>query len=241
MGLNILPVYRLSEGAENLNNNYDTFSKCRTIFRKNGIVLIFSEGLCINEWKLRPLKKGTARLAFSSWEEGIPLRVIPAGINYSSFDAHGKVIHLHFGTPIQWSDFGESPLTGQSLLDFNTLLKNQLNQLVYDIDEEDKATIHITFHGEHPKKNNIVLNALGWLGMLIHAPLYFPLKRFFYPRYKKTAFYDSIMIGSLFLLYPFYFTSFSILFGWMWGFWFALIPLVMMPFLAWCRVQGKFI
>ena len=63
--LNILPVYRISEGAENLNNNYDTFAKCREIFKKNGIVLIFSEGLCINEWKLRLLKKGTARLAIS--------------------------------------------------------------------------------------------------------------------------------------------------------------------------------
>ena len=58
--LNILPVYRLSEGAENLGHNYSTFEQCRDIF-KNGIVLIFSEGRCINEWKLRPLMKGTAR------------------------------------------------------------------------------------------------------------------------------------------------------------------------------------
>jgi 1-acyl-sn-glycerol-3-phosphate acyltransferase len=53
--LKILPVFRISEGAENLNTNYDTFAKCREIFKQNGIVLIFSEGLCINEWKLRAL------------------------------------------------------------------------------------------------------------------------------------------------------------------------------------------
>src|SRR5690606_551874 len=83
--LKILPVYRVSEGVENLSSNYDTFSACKEIFKKNGIILIFSEGRCINEWKLRPLKKGTARLALNSWDNNIPLKVLPVGINYSSF------------------------------------------------------------------------------------------------------------------------------------------------------------
>ena len=71
--LKLLPVYRTSEGVENLITNYDTFENCKDIFRKKGIVIIFSEGKCINEWHLRPLKKGTARLALSSWSENIPL------------------------------------------------------------------------------------------------------------------------------------------------------------------------
>jgi 1-acyl-sn-glycerol-3-phosphate acyltransferase len=75
--LKMFPVYRVSEGVENLNSNYETFESCKNLFRKNGIVLIFSEGKCINEWHLRPLKKGTARLAINSWEENIPLQVLP--------------------------------------------------------------------------------------------------------------------------------------------------------------------
>ena len=67
----MFPVYRVSEGVENLEENYKTFDLCKNIFRQNGIVLMFSEGRCINEWHLRPLKKGTARLAISSWEDGI--------------------------------------------------------------------------------------------------------------------------------------------------------------------------
>ena len=65
--LKMFPVYRVSEGVENLNNNYETFENCKQVFRKNGLILIFSEGKCINEWRLRPLKKGTARLAINSW------------------------------------------------------------------------------------------------------------------------------------------------------------------------------
>ena len=73
----MFPVYRVSEGVENMDENYKTFDQCKEIFKQNGIVLIFSEGRCINEWHLRPLMKGTARLAISSWEEGIPLQVLP--------------------------------------------------------------------------------------------------------------------------------------------------------------------
>ena len=86
--IKILPVYRTSEGVENLGINYETFTACRKIFDQKGIVLIFSEGRCINEWHLRPLMKGTARLAFSSWNEnlpagrqGIPLEVLPVAIS----------------------------------------------------------------------------------------------------------------------------------------------------------------
>src|SRR5687768_1008055 len=70
--LKMLPVYRNSEGAENLSTNYQTFNTCQRIFREKGIIIMFSEGKCINEWHLRKLKKGTARLAIKSWKEGIP-------------------------------------------------------------------------------------------------------------------------------------------------------------------------
>ncbi len=76
-GLNILPVYREREGKEHLHRNYHTFDACLQIFKKNGIVLIFTEALCENEWHLRPLKKGTARLAATAWEQGIPLQCYP--------------------------------------------------------------------------------------------------------------------------------------------------------------------
>src|SRR5690606_20270990 len=99
--LKILPVYRVSEGVENLSSNYDTFNACIELFKQNGLVLIFSEGKCINEWHLRPLKKGTARLAMSCWKQQIPLRVLPVGINYSSFREYGKNISLYFRTPIK--------------------------------------------------------------------------------------------------------------------------------------------
>ena len=40
--LNMIPVFRISEGSENLGQNYETFLACMEIFRKNGIVKIKS-------------------------------------------------------------------------------------------------------------------------------------------------------------------------------------------------------
>ncbi|HEX7846029.1 MAG TPA: 1-acyl-sn-glycerol-3-phosphate acyltransferase, partial [Chitinophagaceae bacterium] len=102
--LKILPVFRTSEGVENLAENYKTFDACIEIFKKKGIVLIYSEGKCINEWHLRPLKKGTARLAIRAFEENIPLQVLPVGINYSSFHRFGKNMFINFGNIITVSN-----------------------------------------------------------------------------------------------------------------------------------------
>ncbi|RYG33477.1 MAG: hypothetical protein EOO01_33190, partial [Chitinophagaceae bacterium] len=141
--LKMLPVYRISEGTENLGSNYDTFEKCKSIFKKNGIVLIFSEGRCINEWKLRPLKKGTARLALSAWKENIPLKVIPAGINFSSFRKYGKNIHLNFSDPIH--NTFQHLESGRAISAFNAKLETELRPLVYEIKHSDKEAIKEKF------------------------------------------------------------------------------------------------
>jgi len=86
--LKAIPIYRLSEGKEYLALNDTAFERCNRILRDGGIVLIFSEGLCLNQWELRPLKKGSARIAINAWkQEAISkaFRVLPVSLNYNSF------------------------------------------------------------------------------------------------------------------------------------------------------------
>ena len=71
--IGLIPIYRIAEGYENLDKNKDTFKICLDILNNNGIVLIFSEGYCEQEWKLRPLLKGTGRLAMMAWAEEVPV------------------------------------------------------------------------------------------------------------------------------------------------------------------------
>jgi 1-acyl-sn-glycerol-3-phosphate acyltransferase len=128
-----LPVYRTSEGVENLEHNYTTFEACQEVFKKNGIVMIFSEGRCINEWHLRPLKKGTARLAISTWLKEIDLTVVPVGFNYSSFRNFGKNVFINFGEPLDKQPVLEHVSDGKQFYYFNEQLRDQLEKLVYEI------------------------------------------------------------------------------------------------------------
>lgn len=221
--LNMLPVYRISEGAENLGSNYETFEKCKTIFKQNGIVLIFSEGRCINEWKLRPLKKGTARLALSAWKENIPLKIIPAGINFSSFRKFGKNIHLNFAAPIE-NNFQHLE-NGKAILAFNTALENALLPAVYDIQRKDKKTAEEKFQLRVPLIKKVLLILPALIGAVVLSPLYFPVRELVRRKWNNDHF-DSIVVSMLFLIFPFYLLLLTII-GLIFlpAFWASTIPI----------------
>jgi 1-acyl-sn-glycerol-3-phosphate acyltransferase len=237
--LNILPVYRVTEGVENLEHNYTTFDKCREIFKQNGIVLIFCEGRCINEWHLRPLMKGTARLALSSWEEGIPLKVLPTGINYSSFVSFGKNIELSFGNCITAVDIDTDNGHGKSIASFNAQLNTALKQSVKEIDKNDRALIKSSFRIPVSLAKKILFFIPAVAGWLLHAPLYLPLKHFALKKAAPFDHFDSAMTGLLFLLYPVYLLLLSSA-----AYLITKIPLswlilLVLPFCAWAYTQVK--
>jgi 1-acyl-sn-glycerol-3-phosphate acyltransferase len=237
--LKMFPVYRTSEGTENMEHNYSTFEACKEIFKKNGIVLIFSEGRCINEWHLRPLKKGTARLAISSWKDGIDLTVLPVGINYQSFRTFGKNIHLYFGKLISKNDIDHQNGFGKSVQSFNQLLLTELQPLVYEIGKDDLATRQKYFKVNFSFITKIFLAIPALLGYFIHLPLYYPAKIITVRSSNNNDHYDSILVGILFVAYPLYLALVGSLInklitasdGW--------LIFIMIPFCAWSCLQLK--
>jgi 1-acyl-sn-glycerol-3-phosphate acyltransferase len=235
----MFPVYRVSEGVENMDENYKTFDLCKNIFKQNGIVLIFSEGRCINEWHLRPLKKGTARLAISSWEDGIDLQVLPVAINYSSFKKFGKNIKLFFGDIITKEDIDYKDSHGNAIRQFNETLKVQLSEDVFEIDSNDKAALHNSFYVEQSLLKRILLFVPALVGLLIHAPLYYFVKWLANMLVKEEGHYDSKMVGFLFVLYPASLLLLSIILFLISGNWFSFLLILLLPFTAWSYVQLK--
>jgi len=234
--LKLLPVYRTSEGSANLEHNYTTFDACREAFRHNGIVLIFSEGRCENEWHLRPLKKGTARLATTSWKDDIPLTVMPTAFHYSSFKTFGKELHLCFGKPIDRHVVLQHQSDGKLFLAFNEQLNSQLKEMVYEIDDADSQAFCNKFPASS-KPSIYFLLLPGLIGWILHAPLFYPT-RLIAETFKNTGHYDSVLISSLLLLYPFYLLLLVIT-GFVLGFWVALLIIVVLPFTAWACVHLK--
>lgn len=235
----ILPVYRTSEGAENLSENYKTFDACIELFRQNGIVLIFSEGKCINEWHLRPLKKGTARLAIQCWKEGIPLRVLPVGINYSSFRRFGKNIHLRFGESITSSVIRDKETDGLRNQAFNQQLQAALRPLVFEIPKTDQRLQEEKLAVPVPVVKKILLLLPAAMGLLVHAPLYLPLKRFAWKKANHNDHYDSVLVSVILFTYPFYLLLLALLTFWITQSALAWLLLLLLPFCAWAYVQLK--
>ena len=230
--LNMLPVYRTREGVENLEHNYKTFDACKEIFASNGLVLIFSEGLCINEWHLRPLKKGTARLALSSWQEGIPLAVLPVGINYSSFKKIGKNVFINFGELISVKNFDLTETDGKLNLQFNQLLQTELQQLVFEIPTGNKAEIEKRFS----LKPNIFLKAILFLpaliGYIVNAPFYFFATSYVTKKLKEPGHYDSVLLAVLSFFYPVYALILALITFLISGNLLSFLLLVLLPVLA---------
>jgi 1-acyl-sn-glycerol-3-phosphate acyltransferase len=237
-GLRLLPVYRTTEGVENLTHNYATFAACQDVFARNGIVMIFSEGRCINEWHLRPLKKGTARLALSAWNNNVHLTVVPLGFNYSPFRRWGKTVHLNFGMPLQKSTVLAQESEGKQLLQFNAQLEAELRRLVYEIAPTDKAALKKTFYVPTTRVLLLLLVLPAAIGWLLHAPLYFAA-RAAADVYFDNDHYDSVVVSLLMLAYPFYLVLLSIIAGVVFGWLATFLVFMLLPFSAWACLHWK--
>ena len=237
--IKLLPVYRSSEGAENLSINYKTFDACMDIFRKNGIVQIFSEGKCINEWHLRPLKKGTARLAISSWQNNIPLTVLPVGINYSAFRKFGKNIFINFGDIISKEDIPISDTDGKRYQQFNNLLRAQLQTLVFEIGKEDAARQKEILERKPGMLQKVIFIIPAIFGFIIHAPLYIPVKRFVWQRCNHNDHYDSVLAAILLFFYPLYLLLITLLVFFIFKSYYVFFLFLLIPFTAWSYVLLK--
>jgi 1-acyl-sn-glycerol-3-phosphate acyltransferase len=237
--LNLLPVFRISEGAKNLSINYDTFNTCKNIFLRKGIVIIFSEGKCINEWHLRPLKKGTARLAVMSWNENIPLEVLPVGINYSSFRRFGKNMFINFGEMIEKKDIEMSAPDGIRYQAFNTILEQQFKKLVFEIDKNDRDKQKKLLLQKPPLYKRILLPLPALIGLLVHWPIYLPIRSFTLKKTDHNDHYDSVLIGILLFAYPVYLLLLVLTTFFLVKSWFVFLLLLFLPFSAWSYMQLK--
>jgi len=237
--LKMLPVYRPSEGVENLSENYKTFDSCIDLFKQGEIVLIFSEGICVNEWHLRPLKKGTARLAYKCQQENIPLKILPVGINYSSFKRFGKNLFVNFGTIFTANDFDRTLSDGAWNQVFNNKLEQELHPLVFEIEKKDKKKQKELLEIKPSLLTSILLVIPAAIGWLFHAPLYLPIKYWVYKKYNNTGHLDAMQIVLPLFIYPFYLLLVTFLLFFTLNSYWVFLLMIILPFTAWSYVQVK--
>ncbi len=109
--VHIMPIYRFRDGFNALKNNEIIFSKSAELLLQNQSVLMFGEGNHGEEWRLRPLQKGFARIAFATeittnWKAN--LCIVPVGIQYEAREEMRSRVLLSFGNAINVAEFKSS-------------------------------------------------------------------------------------------------------------------------------------
>ncbi len=102
--IRILPIYRIRDGYESLKKNKDIFQKTIDVLTdKDCALVILPEGSHSGIRRLRPLKKGFARIAFQTEEAkdfSLGIRIVPVGIDYDDYEAFRSRLTINFGEPI---------------------------------------------------------------------------------------------------------------------------------------------
>lgn len=141
-GLNILPVYRLRDGSENLIKNDDTFSQSIEILENNKALALFPEAKHNDKRSLLGLKKGLSRIVFMAEEKHdfqLDVQIVPVGIYYSNYTNFRTILEVNYGKPINVSEYKElykeNPQRALSL--HRDSLTDQIRPLMIDIQNAD--------------------------------------------------------------------------------------------------------
>jgi 1-acyl-sn-glycerol-3-phosphate acyltransferase len=97
-----LPVYRPQDEGEDVSRNREMFVAARALLARGGTIGICPEGVSHDEPRLRPIKTGAARIALGAVSTGEVknLKIVPAGLYYTSKTKFRSAVLLYFGIPI---------------------------------------------------------------------------------------------------------------------------------------------
>ncbi len=228
--LHLIPIYRISEGKENLTKNTDTFEICTRLLKRGKSILIFAEGNCVHEWNLRPFKKGAARLAQNALEDGNnQVQIIPISLNYNGFENLPRAVIANVNIGVEANRFDHT--ASSFFTGFNREIYSRLKQnLIVDKPKSEFLKKLKIFR-------SIILLPFALLGFASQYWLFFLIKTYVNKITRNTVFYDSALFVFLMFLYPVFVAIIAALVCSAWGILYGIVTLIMMPLTAWCAKQ----
>ncbi|WP_020569977.1 1-acyl-sn-glycerol-3-phosphate acyltransferase [Neolewinella persica] len=145
--VNILPVYRLEDGGyTKLKDNFDTFDACYKALSLGRAIMILAEGRTIHEKALRPIRKGTARIALGALERDPALKevyIVPVGANFTNADRVRGQVMVRCGKPILASEYLAEYRSGEAnaIKNLTSHLRSRLSSLVVQFPDQARANI----------------------------------------------------------------------------------------------------
>lgn len=141
-GMNMLPIYRLRDGVDSMEKNEQIFTASEDAIMRKEAMVIFPEGNQANKWKLRPLKKGYARIAIGALKrlkKPTDIFIVPVGINYYHFTNYRSQLVVQYGQAIKINDYKEGleENEAKTINDLKTRLSNEMSSLLFNISDQE--------------------------------------------------------------------------------------------------------
>ena len=103
-----IPVFRKQDEGVDLSGNAEMFAAVDAALERGEAICVFPEGISHSTGKLERLRTGAARIALSATARGIPVQLVPVGINpdrKTTFRSrmtvvYGRPFHVEAGTTV---------------------------------------------------------------------------------------------------------------------------------------------
>ncbi len=239
--LNLMPIYRIRDGASQLGKNQEIFENCFDIFKKGETLMIYPEGSHNRKRTIRNLSKGFTRIVFGAFDTypDIDITIIPVGITYQNASHFPTKVSVNIGTPISSKEYYNKEQLNTSINNLKEAVIVQLKELSVHIPDDEnhdailaklnEAQVDFTnvaeinkmiISGNLPEKKSSAKNYVKPLYFLILLNSIFP-----YLIWKKASkkideieFIDTFRFASNLVIFPLFYGLqawiVSLFFGW---------------------------
>ena len=235
--LQMLPVYRMIDGVSTIQKNKAIFKKCSQLLRDKKSIVLFPEGNHSLNRKVRPLKKGAARIIEETLQDypATEILIIPVGVNYQSPTKYGDSMSIYFGHAISPNNYWNGEQL--DMLGLNQVISNELKTLTTHInsisDYElilnnlEKLNVDFTlpfkvneclnnnfeYTGKKKKESSVIYLTLIFLIKLFYFAPYLVWKKVAFPKINEKEFMGTFRYALMITLAPLHIITVSILLG----------------------------
>ena len=198
--VNMIPVYRVRDGvgSKKLRSlNEEIFQNCYDILHNKGVLLIYVEGSHNFRRKVRPFKKGFARIIFGAMDKynDLEIDIIPVGVNYTNVAGYPSKVCINYGKPIAVRPFWELKDRNEAFKKIKEIGERELKLVTNHIDDTENYEKIIQYFepdeflypekvneklkyinlNTPPQKNNKSKNRFNLLELIVRINSFFPL------------------------------------------------------------------
>ena len=144
--LNLIAIYRMRDGINQLAKNEEVFNTCYNIFNKGKSLMIFPEGSDCRDRTIRPLSKGFTRIVYGAIKRypDLHLQVVPVGVTYQNASQFPSKVALHYGMPIDASEIYANNIPSKSINILKKQVSDQLKTLCVHIEKDENYEAILT-------------------------------------------------------------------------------------------------